>query len=150
MSALGPGEKAEGGSSTYSVRDDLLHGQQPGFPLSLVHPDAPDVLDLDRLQRVLGWKPNGDLHCLLVDDVRRRHLVDSREDLDRQTVVLQVCECRRLAKRREFVRDDVGRKVARRVLLDRERQLTVFQLEPPCSNERLQQKDATGGQQLSP
>jgi hypothetical protein len=99
-------------TKTHPVGDNLLDGEQPGLPLALVDADAPDVLDLDRLQRVLGREADGNLHGLLVDNVRCRHLVDGGQDLDRQAVVLKVGQSRRLAQRRELVRNDVRRKVA--------------------------------------
>lgn len=116
--------------------DDLLHSQYPSPPPILVNPDSLQVLDLDFVQRPVGWYFQLDLELMVIDQVRCYDLVDGTCDLDCQIFIDQ--------KRCGFWAFDVGqlcsnddgREVLCCVVGDAGKQLAVFTVEDPCVNKR--------------
>lgn len=123
---------------THPRSNDLLHRQQPRPPFGLWHSHPSQILDLDSMQRVVRWQPDGDLHRLLIDDVARRHLVRGGQDFDGEVLVLELSHGVGLTESRQLVVDDDGGEVARGEGGDGHRELPVLAFEPPGADEGLE------------
>lgn len=123
------------GGDTHPERQDLLHAEHPRPPAVLRDADARRVRDLDRVQGPVGREPQPELERVLVDGVRRGHLVHGARDLDRQVLVRELGGDGRVFDVRELRADDRGREVARRVRRHGRVQLAVPAVGEPAADE---------------